>query len=347
MKAKKIVALFLALVLMCTILAACGGNSMEDKLYKESDPIQVIDGSGRKTSFKSEAKTVATSWGGVINNYIFPLGLSDSLVASNSHGDMSAQYYDVDTMASVGRWTVDKEALADLSPDVFLHGYFNPDLLQAANKVGVRSYGMGFNTLADIRKNLEDLGTIFGVQERAEYIIEYCNNILDLVTSRVSMIPEEDRPTVIVLGEEPGELATDVFDTVEEMIELSGGISCTPDDIKMETETTNVGEENIFKWNPEYIFIESFYCNATIDAIANESAWKAMDAYKNGHIFAIPSQLDGWCFANPSCYLGILFMSMQMYPELYEDIDIAQIAVDFYREIYGLDLDIDAIGLDE
>lgn len=336
----------LSLVILCGCLAGCGNTSKNDKFYNENDPIQVTDGLGRMTSFQSEAKTVATSWGGVINNYIFALGLADSLVASNSHGDMSAQYYDVDTMTSVGRWSVDKEALANLSPDVFLHGYYNPDFLQAANKVGVRSYGMGFNTLDEIDKNLIDLGEIFGVQERAKYIIDYCNDILGIVTSRVSAIPAEERPTVVVLGEEPGELATDVFDTVEEMIALSGGVSCTPDDVKTATETTNVGIENIFKWNPDFLFIESYYCNATIDSVTNDSTWKAMTSVADGHVYAIPSQLDGWCFANPSCCLGVLYMSMQMYPELYKDIDLAQITVDFYRDIYGLDLSIEDIGID-
>jgi len=33
-----------------------------------------------------------------------------------------------------------------------------------------------------------------------------------------------------------------------------------------------------------------------------------------------------------------------MYPDLYEDIDIESTAVEFYREVYGLDMTVEELG---
>ena len=87
------------------------------------------------------------------------------------------------------------------------------------------SYGMGFNTYENVLKNLEDLGKIFGVEERAERVIAHCNSIGELIDSRVSQIPENERLTVIVHGEKTGELSSDIYATVEVMMTRAGGDS--------------------------------------------------------------------------------------------------------------------------
>ena len=69
-----------------------------------------------------------------------------------------------------------------------------------------------------------------------------------------------------------------------------------------------------------------------------------LSSVKNGHVYAIPSLADSWAIATPSCYLGVLYMSMQMYPELYSDIDYEQTVLDFYREVYDLDTTRDVLG---
>lgn len=191
---------------------------------------------------------------------------------------------------------------------------------------------------------MKDLGILFGVEERADYIISYCNRILELVDARVSQIPESERPTVVVLGDKTGELASDIYDTIEEMTTRAGGISCTPEDLSKKTETTVVGLETIFKWNPDFVFLKDYYCELTVDGIMKDATWAPMTAVKNGNVYALPCEFDGWSTANPSCYMGVLYMSMQMYPDLYEDIDIESTAVEFYREVYGLDMTVEELG---
>ena len=80
---KRFLALILSLLMLFS-LAACGTTSQDDKFYNENDPIQIVDGAGRKVSFTEPVKTIATSWGGTCDSYIFALGIQDRLVATNS-----------------------------------------------------------------------------------------------------------------------------------------------------------------------------------------------------------------------------------------------------------------------
>ena len=341
---KKTISLFLVLVLVIC-LAGCGSNSSNDKYYKQSDPIQIVDGAGRNVSFEKPVETVATSWGGTCDPYLFALGVQDRLVATNATNDFHhLMIQDMDSMKSVGRWALDKEALAAISPDLYIHGLGGLDNIKNANKVGVRGIALSLNSFDDVRNNLYILGSAFGEEERAAYVVQYCDGILNLVDERVKTIPEDQRVTVVVLGEETGTVATDIYNNMEEMVRLSGGISVVPNDIATKTEFTNVGLETIFRWDADYIFLQSSWGELTDTQILADPAWANLSSVKNGHVYTIPSLTDSWATATPSCYLGVLYMSMQMYPELYTDIDYEQIVLDFYREVYGLEITRDALG---
>ena len=326
-------------------LAACGSSSNNDKFYKESDPIQVVDGAGRHVSFKEPVRTVATTWGGTCDPYLFALGVQDRLVATNSTNDFHRMFIpDLDSMKSVGRWALDKEALAAVSPDLFIHGLGGLEHLKTANKVGIRGIVLSLNTFDDVKRNITMLGTVFGMEDRAEHVRAYCDEFLATIQERVSNVPEAERFTVVVLGEETGTVASDLYDTIEEMVRYAGGISVVPEDIRTKTEFTNVGLETIFKWDSEFIFLQSNWGELTDEMILADPTWANLTSVKNGHVYALPSLADSWATATPSCYLGTLYMSMQMYPELYADIDYEQTVLDFYKEVYGLETTREELG---
>lgn len=67
---KKILVFILTIVMLIS-MTACGNSKNEDKLYNENDPIQIVDGAGRKVSFPEPVNTIATSWGGTCDPFIF------------------------------------------------------------------------------------------------------------------------------------------------------------------------------------------------------------------------------------------------------------------------------------
>ncbi len=326
-------------------LMACSEQGNKDKFYKESDPIRIIDGAGRQVSFAAPVQSVATTWGGTCDPYLFVLGVQDRLVATNASNDFHQLLVpNMDSMKSVGRWSLDKEALAAVSPDLFIHGLGGLEYMKAANKLGIRGIVLSLNSFEDIKNNLTILGASFGVEDRASYVCKYCDELLSLISQHLANLPDSEKKTVVVLGEETGTVASDIYNTMEEMVRCAGGISVVPEDISSKTDYTNVGLETIFKWDADYIFLQSSWGELTEDQIMTDSAWANLTSVKNGNVYTLPSRIDSWATATPSCYLGTLFMSMKMYPDLFSDIDYDQIVVDFYKEVYNVDASGDSFG---
>ena len=111
---KKLISVILICALLLT-LAACASSSGDDKFYRESDPIQVVDAGGRKVSSGAPIMTVATSWGGGVDAYIHALGVSDRLVATNSKHNLDRKFFNPDEMNKVGRWALDRGACQHLT----------------------------------------------------------------------------------------------------------------------------------------------------------------------------------------------------------------------------------------
>ena len=154
---RKYITFLVLIIFLFGMLNGCGTNTKEDKFYDENDAIQVIDNAGRKVSFSEPVQTVATSWGGGVDMYLYALGVGDRIAATNSKHGIDKLFFDPEKMPKVGKWALDKEALAEVSPDLFLHGGYALDYLQGANQVGVRAYGMGFNSFEDIQENITNL----------------------------------------------------------------------------------------------------------------------------------------------------------------------------------------------
>lgn len=339
----KVIVILLS-VMVCLLLASCSSNSANDKFYQEDDPIQVTDCTGRKLSFEKPVQTIGTSQGGAVDNYFHALLVSDRIVATNGHHQVDKLYFDPDTMAQVGKWKVDKEALAEVHPDLYIGGIDTNDLKEA-NRIGIPAYGMGYNKFELITYNLSTLGVIFGVGDRAEYVVDYLNRIEQLIDERISQVPEDERPTAIMLSTVPGELSSKADTMAETMMEKAGCRSVVPDEYTKMPDKPIVGLEKIFDWNPDVIFFQDYDCELNPEKLYSDPLWQPMTAVQNKNVFEIPSVLDSWTKSDPACYLGLLYMCMQLYPDLFSDIDIEAYAVDFYKEVYGLTLTVEDIGI--
>ena len=330
-------------VLLVLVLASCGTAPKNDKFYSEADKVCVTDSAGRLVSFPEHVKTIATSCGGAVDNYFHALQVSDRIIATNGHHKVDKLFFNPDDMPLVGKWSVDKEALAQVKPDLYI-GPVNIDDLNSANSVGVRAYGIAYNTFDLISYNLETLGVAFGKEDRAAFVVDYLNKILKLVDDRIASVPADQRPTAIMLSTKPGELSSKADTMAETMMIKAGCVSVVPEEYTKMPDKPIVGLETIFEWNPEVIFFQDYDCELNTEILYSDPTWAGTKAVQNKMVFEVPCVLDSWTKSDPACYLGILFMAKQVYPELFEDIDIQAYAVEFYKEIYGLDLTPEEIG---
>lgn len=342
--AKRSISAMLAVV-MLFLMTACGDNSNKDDANKASkkDTKIVVDQTGRKVKIPKNVKSVAYAYR-VATTFLISLGVGDRVVAANT-GLMF--YTDVcptlEDAGSIGRGDIDLESLAKYKPDVVIHKSADKKTIEAVEKMGIPVIGIAPESMDGILETIKILGEVFDKQDRANELIKYYNDKISFAQNLVKDIPENERKTAIAMGSELGRVAGgDMLQSY--LIETAGGKSCAKD-VKNNQSWVTVGTEQIFKWNPDFIFCTSpSSAEYTIDQIMKDTAWKGLDAVKNKRVLTVPSNMDSWEFPGMSSMLGMLWMLSQMYPDKYSQQDFLKEVDAFYQTVYGKTFDREYLG---
>lgn len=340
---KQLMSLLLVLSLLLGF-SACGAEGSVEATAGEN---QVVDGAGRILDIPAqpEKATIASAYA-VAVPFIEALGLGERVLAINVKSNF---WKEADPClakaASVGRGTVDMEALATVSPSVLVHRSNDEQTIAAAQRINVPVLCITVEDMDDITATLTMMGRYFGAEARAEEVIAWMNAKFQMIDEIVSQIPASQRKTVLVLGGEVGRIAAD--DMLQAwMAEKAGGIYVAKNTANNRN-WVNVGVEQIFTWNPQVIFATSSTpLEYTIQELMAEDAWSAMEAVRQEQFYQIPAKLDSWDIPGVSCVLGTMYMLHKMYPEHFSREQLEQEVTQYYLFMFGKTFEADYLGYD-
>ena len=340
---KQLMSLLLVLSLLLGF-SACGAEGSVEATAGEN---QVVDGAGRILDIPAqpEKATIASAYA-VAVPFIEALGLGERVLAINVKSNFwkEADPY-LAKAASVGRGTVDMEALATVSPSVLVHRSNDEQTIAAAQRINVPVLCITVEDMDDITATLTMMGRYFGAEARAEEVIAWMNAKFQMIDQIVSQIPASQRKTVLVLGGEVGRIAAD--DMLQAwMAEKAGGIYVAQNTANNRN-WVNVGVEQIFTWNPQVIFATSSTpLEYTIQELMAEDAWSATEAVRQEQFYQIPAKLDSWDIPGVSCVLGTMYMLHKMYPEHFSREQLEQEVTQYYLFMFGKTFEADYLGYD-
>lgn len=105
--------------------------------------------------------------------------------------------------------------------------------------------------------------------------------------------------------------------------------------------STNVNMEQIYKWNPDFIFITNFN-TAKPDDIYNNTVgsfdWSGIKAVKDKNVYKMPLGMYRTYTAGVDTPITLLWLAKATYPELFEDIDITAKTKEYYGDVFGITL---------
>ena len=340
---KKWISLLLALVLMFS-LAACGSVEAPDPTAGEN---QVLDGAGRVLDIPAEPTTATiASVYAVSVPFIEALGLGDRVLAINVKSNFWKEADPALAEAgSVGRGAVDLEALAAFGPSVLIHRSNDLETIEAVQRINIPVLCITVEDMEDITETLTMMGRYFGAEERATEVIAWMDGKFRMIDSIVSGIPEAERKTVLVMGGEAGRIAAD--DMLQAwMAEKAGGIYVA-ENTADNRNWVNVGVEQVFTWNPDFIFATSSTpLDYSIEELMEEEAWSAVEAVKKEQFHQIPAKLDSWDIPGVSCVIGTMYMLHKMYPGYFSQDQLEQEVADYYEFMFGKTFDSAYLGYD-
>jgi len=225
------------------------------------------------------------------------------------------------------------ESVIALNPQVaFVYAYTEKDLIGRFENAGIKVVAVKGETMAESYEAIRLISKVLGCEDKGEAYIAECNKLLKLVNDRVGKVAEDKKPLVMFAG--PKSVYTvasgDMLDSA--LMEMAGGVSVSKD---LKGFWTEVSPEQVATWNPEIIILGSTWDTYGEDQIYKNPHFQTVRAIQNKKVYSMPSNIGWWDFPAPNCVLGVVWMGKTLYPEKFADVNMTQVADDFYKKFYG------------
>ena len=340
MKAKKLLALLLA-VAMVLGLMACGTKKTEE------DPNATrtfTDSTGREVEVPVQIDKVALS-GPMAQIVLFALCPDKLVGVSNAWSTEAEQYLDEKyfTMPEIGQLYGGK---GELNPETLLQsgaqividvgepkGSIAEDLDALQEQTGIPFVHITATTetTGDAYRMLGDL---LNMKDEAETLAAYCENIYDRT---VSIAGSVEKANVLYVTGDAGQNVIASGSYHAEILDLLTNNLAVVDDPSSKGTGNEVSMEQILTWNPDVVVFapESIYATVQDDA-----AWQSVTAIKNGAYYEVPFGPYNWMGFPPSVqrYLGMMWLSKVLYPDATVQYDLFDDVHEYYELFYHCDL---------
>lgn len=344
------------LALACLCMTGCGaesgdpgpavsesGEAAGTVLSETEDALTVVDQAGREVTVKKDPRSIALCYRVVIR-FLLSLDQGDKITGiGKSEPFLEELQPSLADAADVGKGVADIEALAQLAPDLFIHKASDVKTLEAVENIGIPAVGIEVETPEDMVTALDLLGKVCGAEEKAKALIDDYNARIRASEELTARLTDAEKPSAIVMGTSIGKVADGTM-LQGRILELAGATNCAADLEATELWPT-AGTEQIFAWNPEYIFITNSE-SAVYSAkdLLKDPTWAEVTAVKNGNVYEMPAEADSWEFPGAVSALGIDYMMHVMHPELLDDETLEQHVSEFYELSYGRSFERDELG---
>ena len=331
---------FAAILLILLSVTACGSEDGKSDqptatvISEDEQTLTIVDQAGREVTVKKDPRTIALCYRVAIR-FLLSLDQGDKIRGiGKSEPFLEELQPSLKDCVDVGKGVADIEALAELDPDLFIHKASDPETLEAVEKIGIPAVGIEVETPEEMMVALDLLGKVCGAREKATKLREYYETELSDIEGRIATLKDDERPRAIVMGSSPGKVA-DGSMLQGEMLERAGAINCAGK-MKATELWPTAGIEQIFKWDPEYIFVTgSESAGYSAEDILKDPSWSEIAAVKKRQVYDIPAREDSWEFPGPVSVLGIEYMVHVMHPELKSPEELQDEVDAFYQLSYG------------
>lgn len=373
-KTGKLLALVLALVLMTQVFAGCKAKTEEtpeptpetatnepvqeekpeEPATEEPEPetVVVTDHAGREVEIPSPSKiekVYFTSPLGMI--FVYTL-VPDKLAGAPmqfSEQELKYLHPSVKELKNLGGMQAGselnrEELIASGAQVIFSIGpnkidetsVSDADTLQEQTNIPVIVVN---GSMEEVSASYKLLGEIFGMEEEAKQLSDYCDNVFKNVVEKVKDIPEEDRVAVYYAEQADGLTTEPETSSHAAALKFAGAKNVADVEAKKGSGMSPVSLEQVIAWNPEVIISWGDERGGAYSQILNDPSWANIQAVKDGKVYVMPNAPFSWLDRPPSVnrFLGIQWAANLLYPEVY-DVDMVEVAKEFYSLFYHVDL---------
>lgn len=336
-----------------TFLVACNNNDNVNANQDAEDQRQyfeVTDLAGNTVQVPEDIQSVVvTSYKGAFEALVL-LGRMDLLAGmcdTSRYAWLLEVYPELKDVPDYGSFeNVNVEELLKADVDIIFSPTEAPEVNEQMLSLGMPVYVDGAvnpdeDATFSSQTELLAVAEVIGETDKANELIEWRQGWLDFVAERVADIPEEERKTAITINESIQQVWNNTYLCGAD-IELADGINLVADYFP-NTYYGELSAEELIALDPDFIFqtigvreygdeLRGYYQQLQADERFN-----GITAIENGDVYIMPYGIAGW---DDDYEIGIcvVMLAKLMYPDRFEDVDVWEIAQDFYSRFLGIEI---------
>ncbi|HON88048.1 MAG TPA: ABC transporter substrate-binding protein [Spirochaetales bacterium] len=229
------------------------------------------------------------------------------------------------------------ETYAGYKPDIFIFkSTMKPTLGKGLEDLGFKVLYLDLESPEDYYKDITALGKLFGLEARANALIQYYKTKVSFVQN----LKKPDKlPKVLVVQYTADGLMVPPDSWIQtRMIAMAGGIPIWKGS-NPGSGWAKVSPEQLQAWNPDIMLVINYREDAKLAAqkIMKDNAYKAINAIKTGKVFGFAQDFYSWDQPDTRWILGLLWVAKIINPENTQTVQIREEAFEFFNYFYGID----------
>jgi iron complex transport system substrate-binding protein len=283
----------------------------------------------------------------VVAIYMFPNAVS-RIVALGSTEQGSGNFIPMIDPKFGSKTILDSSASADqiaaAQPDcVIMKSTIAATLGKSTEALNVPVVYLDFETPDQYQRDLKTLGQLFQDEDRATKVANFFQSRVDAITKTTSALLDTQKPKNLILyhNSKNNTISFDVppMSWIQTLMVQAAGGNPVWKDANPSSGWTQVTLEQIAAWNPDVIFIVSYFnpVNDVVSKLKADPQWQALNAVKNGKLFGFATDVYSWDEADPRWILGMTWVAEKLHPDLFPNLDIQAEAQTFYNDLYRMD----------
>ena len=331
--------LFVPLIIIVFLFAGCSKSTKLEDIELKREYHIVTDMAGNDVSLPLKIERIA-NMSATCETALVLMGQAEKMLYTEAFasGDFELTYKVFPELAKIekvqGSLSIE-ELIARQVDVVFVKSKRNYDYLKEG---GVTAFYLEFNNIEQTKQSIKLLGDIFQVPEIAQSYISYIEKYIPLIESRLSGLSDSEKVSVyapllrssddtIFNTYDPSHISTEVF-------ELCGAHVITKD-IEFTDNNGIINEESLIRLNPDVIMVCGFYRDQGYDFLTDGKYDDILQAVKNGKVYYFPLGMYDWSAGGFELGISSLWIAKTLYPEKFEDIDLASITKEYYKSTTG------------
>ena len=239
---------------------------------------------------------------------------------------------------------VNIEELLILDPDIVIGvGAEQAEAIRNAGipAVTVSASNWNYDIIETYEHWIDLLDQIFGGSKVSENVMEQSDAVYEDIQAKVNDIPEDEQARVLVLFKysDAAMVASGVNFFGEwwcESVNSYNVASEVPDG-----SSVKISMEQVYEWDPDVIIITNFCGTQPEDLYGNAIGtddWSTVKAVKDKRVYKMPLGLYRSYTPGGDSPVTMQWVAQSIYPELFSDIDIREVARNYYKDLCGIDL---------